>query len=574
LTQTVQRDPCHSGDAWSSHFWVLTGFAVLALAILAVGFACGLDPVIAGSDWVRRCVQPVVLLAVTAAAAALWATRAAGGISFPDRAVRAGWPIVGAISLLVLAVTAFTARYILNEYPISGDEYAYIFQSKIFTLGKLWTQPWLLEKYFEEFYIFNISGKVVTQYPPGWPAVLAAASTAGVPISLVNPILAAGTIPILYVLGLRRYGAATGLLAVCIFAGSAFFVMNSATFFNHPVTTLWGVLFALATSEYLEDPRVVPAIGAGVTLSAIAATRHYDAVLFALPATIALVWRWSRTHWRLVPLAVIGGLPVIGALLAYYWMVTGNPLQTPQTLVRPWERLLGPNFSVAGSTEMLFGRGIELAEWTSAPFFALYLWALGRRAWRRELYFFELYGPIFPLGYWLFWSDGGVRWGPRYIYCAFPFIALTAAAAIRDALPQRDAGWLSRFAARAGILSIVISILQIPFLASNAGRIVDQFEDMDRQVTAAKLHNAVVFVSSGTGEIWHQSVGNLVRNGLTLDGDVIYAHGGDVLASQTDPAAAAAAINDLRAVFRDRSIWVYTRKEGETHGDLTAWEVR
>jgi len=98
-----------------------------------------------------------------------------------------------------------------------------------------------------------------------------------------------------------------------------------------------------------------------------------------------------------------------------------------------------------------------------------------------------------------------------------------------------------------------LSILQIPLLASNAARIVDQFEDMNRQVAPAKLHNAVVFVSSGTGEIWHQPIGNLARNGLTLDGDVIYAHAGDVLASQTDPAAAAAAINDLRAQFRDRS---------------------
>jgi hypothetical protein len=142
------------------------------------------------------------------------------------------------------------------------------------------------------------------------------------------------------------------------------------------------------------------------------------------------------------------------------------------------------------------------------------------------------------------------------------------------ALAQEDTGWLSRFAARAGILSIIISILQIPFLVSNAGRIVDEFEDVNRQVAAAKLHNALVFVSSGTGEIWHQSVGNLVRNGLTLDGEVIYAHAGDILAGQTDPAAAAMAIKDLHAGFPDRNIWVYERHEGEIHGNLTAWEAR
>jgi hypothetical protein len=94
---------------------------------------------------------------------------------------------------------------------------------------------------------------------------------------------------------------------------------------------------------------------------------------------------------------------------------------------------------------------------------------------------------------------------------------------------------------------------------------------MNRQVTTAKLHHALVLVSCGTGEIWHQSVGNLVRNGLTLDGDVIYAHAGDILANQTDPTAAAAAIDDLHAQFRDRNIWVYKRNEGDMHGDFTAW---
>ena len=553
------------GTYWAS----FRMFALVALVILIVGFELGLDPVIAGSDRARRCIEPVALLALTAAAAWLWTTRApAYNLSF-DRAAPAAWPIVCVISIVAFAATAITALYILDEYPMSGDEYAYLFQSWIFELGKLWTQPWPLDKYLDTFFIFNVGGKLLAAYPPGWPAVLAAASTAGIPVSLVNPILAAGTIPVLYVLGLRRYGAPTGLLAVCIFAGSAFFVMNSATFFTHPASTLFGLLFALAASEYLENPRVVPAIGAGVALSAVASTRHYDAVLLAIPAVVALVRRSSLAHWRLVPLVAISGLPVIGALLAYYW-ATGNPLLTP---TNPAGEILA-KFDMVRSTEILFGRGIELAEWTSAPFLAVYLWALGRRAYRNELYFFELYGPIFPLGYWLFWSDGGLRWGPRYIYGAFPFMALTAAAAIRDALAQRDTGRLSRFAARAGILSIVISILQIPFLASNARTIVDQFEDVNRQVAAAKLHNAVVFVSSGTGEIWHQPIGNLVRNGLTLDGDVIYAHAGDILASQTDPAAAAAAIKDLRAQFRDRSIWVYTRKEGETHGGLKAWEVR
>ena len=123
------------------------------------------------------------------------------------------------ISIVAFAATAISARYILDEYPVSGDEYAYIFQSWIFGLGKLWTRPWPMEKYLGTFFIFNVGGKLITQYPPGWPTVLAAASTAGIPISLVNPILAAGTIPILYVLGLPIWSGdgAVGGLYFCRF---------------------------------------------------------------------------------------------------------------------------------------------------------------------------------------------------------------------------------------------------------------------------------------------------------------------------------------------------------------------
>ena len=224
------------GTYWAS----FAMFALVALMILTGGFALGLDPVIAGSDRARRCIEPVALLALTAAAAWLWTTRApAYNLSF-DRAAPAAWPIVCVISIVAFVATAITALYILDEYPMSGDEYAYLFQSWIFELGKLWTQPWPLDKYLDTFFIFNVGGKLLAAYPPGWPAVLAAASTAGIPTSLVNPILAAGTIPVLYVLGLRRYGAPTGLLAVCIFAGSVFFVMNSATFFA--VTSLLTVI--------------------------------------------------------------------------------------------------------------------------------------------------------------------------------------------------------------------------------------------------------------------------------------------------------------------------------------------
>src|SRR6266446_10557801 len=185
LSEDGLQHKCASQDIKPGTYWAsFAMFALVALVILIVGFELGLDPVIAGSDRARRCIEPVALLALTAAAACSWTTRAPGRNLPFDRAAPAAWPVVGVISIVAFAATAITARYILHEYPMSGDEYAYLFQSWIFELGKLWTQPWPLDKYLDTFFIFNVGGKLLAAYPPGWPAVLAAASTAGIPSSL------------------------------------------------------------------------------------------------------------------------------------------------------------------------------------------------------------------------------------------------------------------------------------------------------------------------------------------------------------------------------------------------------
>ena len=310
-------------------------FSLIVLAIVVVGFVGGLDPVFAGPYRVRRCILPVILLGVTFVAAFWWAKRVPTAALLPDRERRPAWPIIGVISLAALVVTAFIADYGLNKFPMSGDEYVYLLQARMFELGKLWLQPWPLQKYFGVDWVFEFAGRLITVYPPGWPALLAGAAVVGIPNWLVNPILGALTIPVLYLIALRRYDAATGLLAVCIFAGSAFFAMNTAAFFSHPAVTLFGLLFALAGSEYLERPSVAAALGVGAALSAIALTRHWDAVLFAVPAAAMLCWRSSRARWRLVPLVVVGALPLVAALLAYYWAVTGNPLQPTMSLLDP-----------------------------------------------------------------------------------------------------------------------------------------------------------------------------------------------------------------------------------------------
>ena len=90
MSEDGLQHKCNNQNIKPGTYWAsFAMFALVALVMLIGGFELGLDPVIAGSDRARRCIEPVALLALTAVAAWLWTTRAPGcNLSF-DRAAPA-----------------------------------------------------------------------------------------------------------------------------------------------------------------------------------------------------------------------------------------------------------------------------------------------------------------------------------------------------------------------------------------------------------------------------------------------------------------------------------------------------
>ncbi len=285
----------------------------------------------------------------------------------------------------------------------------------------------------------------------------------------------------------------------------------------------------------------------GASFSVLAVTRHYDAVLFALPFGVAALFDFRRNLPYLI-VAALAAAPLMAALLVYYDAITGYPLQTPMTLVDPWDQLLGANFTVTGATELAISRVIELAEWTSPAFVLIYGWALVRRARSGSLRFYETYPLMFLLGYWLYWGAGGNCWGPRYIYPSLPFAAMTVAAVFVDLLRQRATG-AARWFPPLAVLALFSEVLQLPDLMVGAASTVAQMRDPYVQVERAGLHQAVVLMTTGSGEIWHLSFGNLARNLDGPDGDLVYAHPGKILEERADPAQESRAVTGLNRLF-------------------------
>jgi hypothetical protein len=291
-----------------------------------------------------------------------------------------------------------------------------------------------------------------------------------------------------------------------------------------------------------------------------------DAALFAAPAVVVMLRDGARRHWTLAPLIVLGAVPLLALLLLYYRQITGHPFVLPQTLRDAGDGLLGPKWRIVQSTEILVGRFVELAEWVSPLFVLAFAWAFVLKLRGRALRFYDLYGPLFLIGYWFYWSDGGLRWGARYIYPAFPFMALLVADATWRALQKPTTRVL--LLAHLVAASTLVSALQVPFLAARAYQIVSTIQDIFTQVRRADLHNAVVVAAASTGTIWRLFPGDLARNDLNFDADVIYAHSPGLLSKQVTQGELERTVRDLHAYYPTRPIWIYLRQADAREGRL------
>jgi hypothetical protein len=186
-------------------------------------------------------------------------------------------------------------------------------------------------------------------------------------------------------------------------------------------------------------------------------------------------------------------------------------------------------------------------------FVAAFAW----KAVHRRLSFFDFIFPVTVAAFLLVPWNGGNRYGPRYYFEAFPFLVLTIVSAL---VPLLQNGARPRWAASAVCLvfaHVPWCIAVALFLGLLFRGIVDERRDLYDQVRAQGLHNAVVVIHSGTGRLRSFTPMDLTRNGLAIDGDVIYAL--DLRRR----------LGDLRKLFPRRCFYIYAREPDGPTGTLS-----
>lgn len=415
---------------------------------------------------------------------------------------RAPWAVVVAAGFLLAA--AFCARAVLQAFPNSGDEYAYLYQAGLFSEGKLWDVPLEPREFLSTYRIWEKEGKRLTQYPPAWPALLAAAGKTALPLWLVNPVLGAGLILATYVLARREAGEEAARLATTALALSPFSLFSAASYFSHVSSALLLVLFWLACSHRAAGEGAGWAAGAGLALSLAFATRPFTAVLCAGPALAALLGRRKRVSDA--GLMAFAAGPVIAALLWYNDAITGDPFLFPATWIDPGERLGFRGVQDAFKSALYSARYAgELALWGPPAVLVMFAAVARGRPFGRGDYLAWTF-PCLALGYLFYARDAGNRYGPRYWFEAYPALLIWAA---RRATRPGGGVPLERKAFRLGILACLPALA---FLGWREWTVVSERRDVYRQASEMGLRDAVLFLGTGTGAMRPMAPGDLTRN--------------------------------------------------------------
>lgn len=346
--------------------------------------------------------------------------------------------LLGSIACLLYSLVALK---VFSGVPLHLDEISQVVQARIFATGRLYLESGNTPEFRSLLHVLDGEGKWYAQFPPGGPLMLVPGVLLGVSW-LSGPVMGALSVALFWGVVRRLVSSPqVALGAAILFALTPFVVFMSGSHMNHVAALLWVLVaaYAVARLSEKEDRQVLWALLLGFALGMLAATRPVDAVAFALPAGVWMLWRARVGANRVAELLVSGvgvALPV-GALLLYNQETTGS------AFLFAYEKLWGSEH----------GLGFHQPPWGEAHTPARGLELISLYFLRLQTYLFETPVPsllfvaaallvvrlrsavermwlasaaLLLVLYFLYWHDGFYL-GPRFVYLLTPFCVLLVA---------------------------------------------------------------------------------------------------------------------------------------------------
>jgi hypothetical protein len=436
--------------------------------------------------------------------------------------LRRPWLVPGALAAATFLVLAWMATGVLLRFPNSGDEYCYLLQARLWRDGRAWYPEHPLQPFFEFLHTRVLDGRVFSVFPPGWPAVILAAAAVGIPAWLVNPLVGAAAVPVFFAAARRWYEPRVALAALVATLVSAFYLLNSASYYAHTFTLLVTLVFAASALAGSDRDSFALGAVAGAAFGAAFTARFFTAVMCGLPFGLYHLRRNLR-HWRFAVGFAAGALPLLALFLWHNQTLMGRWGVLPMSGFETYDsRWFQANLLTRG-TDIALSNLWDFVLWTPPAVLPLFAIACARRDGPARQRLLASVFLCLVAGYYIYVDTGGNRYGPRYYFEALPFVVLPA-----TWLALRERSWKEK-SARARwyfylfALSVLLAVPASAWHAADFHAIVYERTDLYRLVEQSAVDDAIVFVATPTGTRRSMAPTDHTRNWGRYDGRVLFA---------------------------------------------------
>lgn len=365
----------------------------------------------------------------------------------------------GCVALACTALFACGALFVYRNYPFSMDEYAAVFQAKIFASGHLFARlppallDWLVVPGFNGAFLVAspATGHAIEGYWPGFALLLAPFEYLHAPW-LCNAVLGGIAIRLVFLITLEVTGEPRAATWAMLFAfASSAFDANAISYYSMQAHLTLNLLYAWL----LLQPTAKRALAAGVVGSfALILHNPFPHTMFAIPWIVALAADRER-RLRLVPL-FLGYIPIfsvaaIGWLMLRYQILSISSLTAggnPVPRVFSWPDAIIANMRAAALVKMWV--------WAVPGLFVFAFVGWMRFRNDRRVNLMALSAALTFVGYLFVKLDQGHGWGYRYFHSAWGVIPVLAGCAMAGNSP--DSRRLQTFAGACAILSVLLLV--------------------------------------------------------------------------------------------------------------------
>jgi hypothetical protein len=316
---------------WARRAPLVVGFGLsLALAVVTVVAQLRIEPGHVG-DSVSFAVANLLVLVVFGSALAFWLAASCAGERVSRSDVEPWWSrhvalVAGAVALVALLVAHVLAA---PAYRLTYDEQVYLMQSRWLTapgFGAMADDA--LVPFLPKGFYFVHGGRLYTQYPFGWPLLLAVARAIGV-LPLVGPLAGAFAVAGCAALGRRWLGGAIGASAAALLLTQQWFLEAGAGYMTHAPTTacvVWAAYMLVRAESADQRRQIAWAAGAGLLLGLAFDIRPLTGLTMGVSLAIwhALRLPSSASRARSAVGVVLGSVGPALLLLLYDRATTGS----------------------------------------------------------------------------------------------------------------------------------------------------------------------------------------------------------------------------------------------------------